>query len=275
MQSATPILQEQTKLLPFYITRTAIDYIEYGICREYGFDEYQIMQCTDGVGQFNCQSKSYTIYPNDIVVFAPHIPHEYHRHINSTTSWKVDWLCFLINGDNSLINQLTDYGHFVISSHEALNLSNEFHTIVSILQSDSIYNQMQASVTLYKIITEIVAQKQGFYKELLTKQTFAPVISYMKQHLTDPISIDELSDIAEVSTSFLCRKFKEIYQVTPIKYLINLRMTKARELLTLQNKYTVKEVSKQCGYIDVSYFCSEFKRYYRLSPSEFRNRFYK
>lgn len=94
MQSATPIYQEQISALPFYITRTATDFIENGINREHGFDEYQIMQCTDGIGEFICQGKTYEIYPSDIVVFAPSIPHQYHKHSKSNKPWKMNWICF-------------------------------------------------------------------------------------------------------------------------------------------------------------------------------------
>lgn len=110
--------------------------------------------------------------------------------------------------------------------------------------------------------------------KLLFKQVSTRVVSFMEQHFNEPISLEQLSAIIGVSVSYLCRKFKEIYQVSPIQYLINLRMMKARELLTTQNRLTVKEISQKCGYADVSYFCSEFKRYFRLTPIEYQKRFF-
>lgn len=275
MQSATPIYQEQIAFLPFYITRTAIDFTENGINREEGFDEYQIMQCTEGIGEFICQDMTYEVYPSDIVIFSPSIAHKYHRHQKSNQPWKMDWICFFINGADNIMNKLIDQGHCVIQANDAPDLSSKFHSIVSILQADSSYHQMQASVILYSMITEILAHKQGLYIDLNKQTVLSPVVSFMEQHIKDPISIEELSSIAKVSVSYLCRKFKEIYQVSPIQYLINLRMMKARELLTTQNNLTVKRISQECGYTDVSYFCSEFKRYFGLSPSEYQKRFFR
>lgn len=273
MKSATPIYNEQIASLPFYVTRTATDYIENGIVRENGFDEYQIMQCTKGKGEFICQEKIYEINELDIVIFSPAIPHQYHRHKKSSTPWKVDWVCFLVNEANHITKQLVEQGHCVIKAVDATNLSSQFNSIVSILQTDSNYHQMQASVILYGIIAEIVAIKQGLLIPSKGDPFLEPVISYMKQNLDKPITIEECSELVGVSVSYLCRKFKEVYQISPIKHLINLRMVKARELLISSNKMTVKNISSQCGYSDVSYFCSEFKRYFRLSPAEYQKRF--
>lgn len=54
----------------------------------------------------------------------------------------------------------------------------------------------------------------------------------------------------------------------PIKYINNLKMTRAKELLS-SGMYTVSEVCFLSGYKDESYFSREFKKHFNLSPREY------
>ena len=62
---------------------------------------------------------------------------------------------------------------------------------------------------------------------------------------------------------------KEVYGVSPNKYLINERMECAAKLI-LENKYTISEISYKVGILDSSYFNKCFKARYGIVPSKYQ-----
>lgn len=72
-----------------------------------------------------------------------------------------------------------------------------------------------------------------------------------------------------LSSSYLCRVFKEETGVNINTYINNLRMAKAVRLLEDKNYY-IKEVAISVGFDDQLYFSRLFKKYYGVTPSQYR-----
>lgn len=70
---------------------------------------------------------------------------------------------------------------------------------------------------------------------------------------------------------YLRKLFQKEMGLTPLKYMIDLRMKRARSMLAAARtrEYTVAEVAERCGFSDALYFSRVFKKYYGCSPSEF------
>lgn len=64
-------------------------------------------------------------------------------------------------------------------------------------------------------------------------------------------------------------KMKEMYGVSPNKFIVNERMKLAAELL-LEGKYNVAEVSIKVGMMDPSHFNKSFKAKYGVPPSKYK-----
>lgn len=95
-----------------------------------------------------------------------------------------------------------------------------------------------------------------------------PVLIYINHHLADPICIQELADIANLSEKYFITFFKKAMGITPINYITHVKMKKALEYLHEQN-YSVKEVAKLVGYTDIYTFSKAFKKIYGVAPSKF------
>ena len=78
-----------------------------------------------------------------------------------------------------------------------------------------------------------------------------------------------MSEHVGLSSSYLCRIFKEETGLSMNAYITNLRMSKAGELLNDTNSY-IKEVAISVGFEDQLYFSRLFKRYSGVTPSEYR-----
>jgi AraC family transcriptional regulator len=103
----------------------------------------------------------------------------------------------------------------------------------------------------------------------LGEAALARITSYMKEHLHEDVSLDNLAAQANVSKYHLLRLFKAATGHTPHRYLIWLRMMHGAHLLR-HTQQSVLQIAVACGYRSPGQFAAAFRRQYRASPSDFR-----
>lgn len=98
----------------------------------------------------------------------------------------------------------------------------------------------------------------------------AAIKSYIEENYANPLlSLKEISDYVHISTSRLCTIFKRDTGATINQYLTEIRMEKARKYLK-NSRYNVVDICQMTGYKDSSYFGKIFRRYFNMSPLEYR-----
>ena len=113
------------------------------------------------------------------------------------------------------------------------------------------------------------AYLQAFPTNNKPKTVIDEVCSYIKKHYMEEIRLDDLAAMVHINKNYLVRQFKKRFGVTPISYLIKIRMDYAKKLLTESN-LPIKAVATACGYNDPSFFNSYFKKIFRISPAAYR-----
>ena len=94
-------------------------------------------------------------------------------------------------------------------------------------------------------------------------------ISYMLQHLNQPLHVATLAGVVNVSPSHYSALFKRLTGCPPIDFFIHLRMQYACRLFD-STSLNVKEVAAALGYDDPFYFSRTFKAINRVAPSQYR-----
>lgn len=95
---------------------------------------------------------------------------------------------------------------------------------------------------------------------------------YMEEHYREKISLDQIATNMYLSPFYISKLFKSETGDTPINYLINLRMAKAKELLDTSPHVSIQAVAFAVGYEDAYHFSKLFKKYYGLSPMHYKAR---
>ncbi|WJH34454.1 AraC family transcriptional regulator [Paenibacillus sp. CC-CFT747] len=95
-------------------------------------------------------------------------------------------------------------------------------------------------------------------------------MEYMEQHFTEPLSVEQLAQMAGIQRSYFSTAFKERTGMSPAQYLRHLRMEMGVQLLKT-TKLSVTEVALSTGYPELFAFSRAFKRHYGISPSEYRD----
>jgi AraC-like DNA-binding protein/quercetin dioxygenase-like cupin family protein len=99
----------------------------------------------------------------------------------------------------------------------------------------------------------------------------ASVIAHMRKRFHEPLRIEQLAAIAQLSASQFQRRFKKLYQLTPIEFIIKLRVEQACALLRDPNR-AVGEISRATGFSTPAFFSTQFRKSTGHSPSEYRRK---
>lgn len=94
------------------------------------------------------------------------------------------------------------------------------------------------------------------------------VLSYIEEHYTDAISLDDMAKTAGMNPKYFCRYFREMTQRTPTNYLNYYRIESACEQLSTKD-VSITEVALNCGFNDISYFIKTFHKYKGITPKQF------
>ncbi len=103
-------------------------------------------------------------------------------------------------------------------------------------------------------------------------QRIAQSITAMEQRLAEPWRVRDLAALADLSPSRFAHLFRESIGVSPLRYLHDLRMERARHLLE-RTSLQVKDVMPLVGYADPSHFSKDFRRHFGVGPREYRHDF--
>lgn len=147
-------------------------------------------------------------------------------------------------------------------THDQIADSMEF--IRNALTREELEKNLLDALTAIFSPTPAAKHPAGNYSPEVTQ-----ALSYIQENYHRKISLAAVSDHIGLSSGYLCRIFKEETSVSINAYINSLRMTKAGELLKDKNSY-IKEVAISVGFEDQLYFSRLFKRYYGMTPSEYR-----
>lgn len=96
-------------------------------------------------------------------------------------------------------------------------------------------------------------------------------ITYIQNHYSMPLTIEEISDYVGINRSYLSSLFKKNTGMSPIKYIQNFRITRAQHMLRVTD-LPVESIALSCGYQTAEAFHKIFRQVVHMSPKEFRSK---
>lgn len=95
-------------------------------------------------------------------------------------------------------------------------------------------------------------------------------IEYMRQNLSEKLTLDRMACLAGMSVSQYTRVFRQETGLSPIDFLIQMRLEVASRLI-LVGSTPFKQIAADCGFSSPAHFSSSFQKKFRMSPSEYLN----
>lgn len=147
--------------------------------------------------------------------------------------------------------------------NSALDISDSYILRSENMNSyEDIYN---LTVTMIKTYIEKVARLRGEKSYLSNK-----IGNYLFEHISEKITLDELSDLCYMSKSNLCKRFKEETGLTINEFIVNKRLEEGKRLLKQSNK-SIATIAFYLGFSSQAHFSKAFKDAYNISPIKYRN----
>ncbi len=95
-------------------------------------------------------------------------------------------------------------------------------------------------------------------------------ITFMERNLAKRLKIADVAQAARLSEDYFSRLFRRRLGISPLQYLIRLRIQEGRRLLAHNPGLTVREASRRAGFEDAKHFARLFRRHFRSAPDVFR-----
>lgn len=234
-------------------------------------NEFQINFITEGTGVLENKYGVFPLKQGSIFITFPGVWHRYKP--NSKTGWSENYVGF----DGEMARKLISKPQF--SPNEPVfnfgikeELLDSFLKIYDLVEKEQPGFQQIASGMILKLLGYIVSfeKQKGFSGKPIAK-VIESIRFEMRQKMDEEINLKELAEKHYVSYSFFRKMFKKYTGVSPGQYHLQLRITRAKELLISSDK-SIKEISYELGFQSIFYFSNLFKKKEGVTPSHFRNK---
>ncbi len=195
-----------------------------------------------------------------------------------------------------------------IKMKQAAHLSEQVHTLLDkytdIPKLSHIYIRHVCTTLLKMLISALPVQTdedlQNAVKEIYSFRRFSDIIKmiehylnlvinifeqeqntsnyaiyqveqYIRLHYHEDITLNSLADLVYLNPNYLSNVFAQVTGCTLNRYIKQIRMEKAQELL-LNTNMKVSDISQAVGYPNTSYFCKSFQKMFGATPERFRQR---
>lgn len=129
--------------------------------------------------------------------------------------------------------------------------------------------ELNCKAQLYNILYNLKKEYSLEYIPSGKVNIIIPAVKYIhKNYSGELIRIEKLATMCNITPEYFRSIFKNTYGVSPINYINNLKMAKAKELIDSQ-MYSITAAANLSGYVDISHFSREFKKKFEVSPKEY------
>ena len=229
-------------------------------------DNLEIQICTEGNGTVLLDGKTFPFNKNDIVVVNSNVIHYTGSDTDLTYCCLImsNDFCRQVDIDPSVLNFEP-----VIKNSALADMLTQLRSIY--LNPNTTCRKAKLNNIVLKILIEL-AEHHTLHKAATSStkkyETVKAAISYIRDHYSQKITLDEIAKAVLCDKYALCREFKKLTGQTIVENLNNYRSVKAIDYLS--DGYTVARTAALCGFDNLSFFTRTFKKYIGKLPSEYK-----
>ena len=222
--------------------------------RSHTHGHYEIMIVREGDGLIYSGDKKYPFYEGCIFIAPPGVEHSVYSDLG-----------------HKIINIGGNFDRLLLSSNEIYKITdNEFGE--GRLLAEAIMRNIYINEAYARSLCE------SFIQFLLLHIDIQPNIYSVVHKITDEIEknfndteldVTSILNASGYAEDYIRAKFLSVTKTTPIKYLTSVRMKNAKALMSLYD-FSISEIAVHCGILDVAYFSRLFKKYYGISPKDYK-----
>lgn len=245
-------------------------------------DFLQLVIVLSGNGRYRVEDKIHYIKEGDVLIFNPSVGHQslpLETEENPARELLIGFSDIQLRNFERNRLPMTEGSSIIHTSGE---LRQRIFKICASMEAENAVDKpgryhmmkaylMQLLVLLLREQAEPVKNCQSYAFETVNKKYVVEQIrNYFEDHYSEKVSLDRIAENMYLSPFYISKIFKSETGDTPIRYLINIRLEKAREILLEDMSMSVQEVAAMVGYDDAYHFSKLYKKHFGVSPSQTR-----
>ena len=123
--------------------------------------------------------------------------------------------------------------------------------------------------TLLTLLMEESWHPESSRASSLKKKNLQEIKDFLDLHYTEKINLEDLSEKFYINKFYLTRIFREQFGTTVNSYVLQLKITHAKQLLRFSDQ-TIEEIARACGITDPNYFSRIFRKIEGMTPGKYR-----
>ncbi|BFT74362.1 AraC family transcriptional regulator [Paenibacillus sp. P36] len=143
--------------------------------------------------------------------------------------------------------------------------------LMRMVAEDKVTDKYHLSLGVYEWMLTLVQSSREMTKDVSASSStlIQTAKKYMRDHFTDPLTLDMISEHCGINKHYLCRLFQRSEQSSPLAYLRDRRVEASIALLRTTD-LPVQDIGQTCGFDSPSYFGKIFRQYMHMTPKEYR-----
>lgn len=239
----------------------------YAISRSH-YDSFLLMYVAKGCCHLQFENQSVTALKDQVILLDCYSPHEYGFPQDS----EIYWIHFDGPLAREYYNTITEDRGYAFSVKNLYPVTHNMEKLLELFRTSSPIRESSVSLRISQILNELLASQAETGSSQSRSQVVENSLAYINEHFSEPLSLEEVARNANLSPYYFTRVFTRETGMTPHQYLIAARLNSAKYLLRT-NGMSIKEIAFSSGFNSESSFCSTFKKWEKVTPSEYRTRF--
>lgn len=243
--------------------------VDTGSLRPDGRGDYHILYISKGSCFVNLHGKEYEVKEGSIILY---LPYEYQEYIYKKD---IKTKSYFVHFQGSICESLfKDYEERIMYIGKNAKTERLFESLVEEYQLKMMgYEEICASMLL-TIISYITREKNCISKNLniSSNEKIAEACAEIRKNFYKTFLISDYAKMYNMSESRFSHLFKLMTGTSPNKYVNEIRIEKAKEML-INTNYPICEIAQRIGMQSQSYFSKNFKKHTMYSPIEYREMF--
>lgn len=233
--------------------------------------DHQIVYISRGRGSFESKHGPHLIEAGTVMFICPNLWHRYAP--DPATGWDEHWVGF----DGDLARRWLKHKFFAAENpvlkagREDVLLRLYTAAIDAIKANLPALQQVLAGITSQILAQLYSAQQTHLTGDDQAVRLIQNAIARMQTELGSRLNVQSLARELKVSYTWFRRTFAQHTGASPHQYLLDLRLARARSLLS-ETSLAVKAVARQSGFEDEHYFCRLFREKVGVTPTQWRER---
>ncbi|CAM4455937.1 AraC family transcriptional regulator [Paenibacillus tarimensis] len=238
------------------------------------YDFYLLHHILSGRGTFTVQGNQYPLHAGHSFLIEPEQLVQYAA--DEDEPWRYRWVAFAGSRCSELVSSVgLANGRLVVDSQDNRRIASYIKRIRHTFRSRGPFAHLQAQGLLQLILAELgealrLPDDQPDYAGEEGSALVQQVIRYLSTQYAEPVSIERMAETIGFNRAYLSRAFKRHTGMSPVTFLLRLRIDKARRLLRERQELTVEQIAASVGFQDPLYFSKQFRRIYGQPPTSYR-----